>query len=189
MLSSCGALLSSLYGVKRLKKFDEEGFNNFKNKFVNKSTITDFFISSKESFKVYSNTTKDYYNIKNKSQPIQILYFENDSLISFHANCYAKGTAKNLNWNTDNRFETFPPKSAVDANLNIRFSIIKNIYPQLNNTVIKNKKKYAVVFFWTNVLEKISHDAINQVYLNIEQHNMVDSVQIITLNNDNSFIE
>ncbi|MCC7051352.1 MAG: hypothetical protein IT239_06210 [Bacteroidia bacterium] len=96
---------------------------------------------------------------------------------------------KNLNWNTDNRFNFFPPKSAIDTTLNMKYSDLVKIYTGLQSSDIKIKKKYTVVFFWTNVLEKISCDAISQVYNNIDLNKMTDSIEVITFNNDNSFIE
>ena len=121
------------------------------------------------------------------SQPIQMLYFQGDSLVSFQANCYVSGGVSNLNWNTDNRFDTFPPKSAINLDsLSLNFKSLNNCN---SNFVVDNGRKYTVIIMWTRVLEKVSKTAIEQVISNISSFNKEREVEIVFSNTDKWFID
>lgn len=118
-------------------------------------------------------------------QPIQILYFDEDVLRSFQANCFAKGSLSgNLDWNYNNRFESFFPKSAVTLENNkIKLSDIKRIY-NINDTT----EGVTIVFFWTNFMRKNVMKAFDQINDNIKSFASDTAINLITINTDYSFM-
>jgi hypothetical protein len=126
------------------------------------------------------------------SQPIQILYFDSTGrLISFHANCYAKGNLSGLDWNYDGRFEQFVPKSAIKLD-SVYFSLnlIKDcLKTEINGNFKNSKLKYTVVIFWTLMFETLSKKAIDLAIKNISQFGKQEEVAIYLINNDKAFLE
>ena len=182
-LHSCRPILYKIYGVDPIENFDEDKYDKVVNIFNSEYDNISSYISEDKSFKEYSNLDS---TIKNDlGQPIQILYFDGDTLKSFHANCYAKGSITgNLNWNYADRFESFIPKSATDIeNKNIKLSDIKQIYSITNKT-----DGITVVFFWTNFLGKASIRAFNTITDNIKTYSTYQDVNIIAINTDYSFL-
>jgi len=185
-ITSCTFIFSKLYGVKEISGFNQREYRKFINS-VKDSTITmyDIAIDSSDFTRFFKYETSPHKR-KIFSQPIQILYFnKSKKLISFHANCFAKGKLTNLDWNTDLRFNTFPPLSAVAAdsiptNLNKYRSILETI----NFT---DNKKYVIIIFWTRMLEKVSKTAILTVINNLKKFNKVNDSVIILVNTDDFF--
>jgi len=184
LFSSCSLLLKNVYGYKEIKEFDQKEYDKFIAEIKQSYPVNDK-VSTYNEFYNYIALGKDSIQRKDLSQPIQILYFDRDSLVSFHANCYAKGQLSGLDWNYENRFSIFPPHSAKnpeDFN-SIRFKKINEIF-QFNDKL----KKYTIIIFWTRMFEKISKDAIYLVINNLKT-NKVKDAQIILINTDHFFFK
>lgn len=166
--SSCSFLLKKSYGINDLTSFDKENYEDFL-AFIPDTINYISIISSKEQFRSKIESGIDNNNKNDFGQPIQILYFNEDSLISFHANCHAKGSLRGLDWNINNRFESFVPISAVPIkHLDYTLNKTTYIYPE-----IKNKdKKYTIIFFWTNMMTKLSKEAFKIVMKNLSDNNI-----------------
>lgn len=187
LLTSCSLVLSKVYGVKELSKFDKQEYDNFISKLKIENTNYYSLVSDSASFRKSINLGDSILTKKDLYQPIHILYFEKKQIVSFQANCYAKGTLKNLNWNYDNRFSFFPPKSAVPITNehNITFEKFKEIYPQLKNI---KEKRYSIIIFWTLMLKNISYDAIQTVFKNIKKFNKTNETIVYLINTDKFFV-
>ncbi len=166
LFPSCSVLLSKIYGVEELKSFNEKEYNNFVTHLVEKYDLSSIISDTIQ----YKNIIKQGRSSKEKNnlgQPVQILYFDDNMIKSYHANCYAKGSLSNLNWNTEDRFSVFPPKSAIlSDSLAINLEDYIDIYP---NITIQKDKKYTIVIFWTQMLSKVSKAAIETVFFNIKK--------------------
>jgi len=191
LFCSCNAVFSKLYGVKKIEKFDAVQYLKTLDKLVSKydSTLCISHIGTEIEFKEYYSLDED--DKKNLYQPIQILYFYDDTLKSFHANCYAKGTLSGkLNWNYNKQFSTYYPTSAVVPLMErntVKLSSLQAIY-KIENTE-KYKDRTTIVFFWTNMLKKQSIIAFDTVVKNIMQNvkNKEEYPLIILINNDHAF--
>ena len=160
ILSSCSAIMSSMYGVKRIKRFDQQNYDNF---IAKAKEYTDFvaIVSTHDQYRQLINLGQDSVEKKDFGQPVQMLYFDNGILASYHINCYAKGGVSNINWNTDNRFSSFIPQTAVKHSIgDKKLSDYTKIYPELASS---SDKPYTILIFWTNMLPKISLSAIKTV--------------------------
>lgn len=183
LFSGCEKTMSVLYGVRNIDKFEQERCDDFAASVVRESISLSALVSDSLQFVAYWNLYGDTLWKKTAVQPVQILYFMGDTLISYHVNCYAKGGMASLDWNTDNRFGQFPPQSAVPlTTLQLGFSQIAKIYG------LEAKKDLKIVVFWTNMLTKISKSAVNEVFDNIEKHGKDKECEVFIINTDKFFI-
>ena len=182
-LSSCSMILHHIYGINILNEFNHNHYDNF----IDKTTTSCVsIVSSANQYKEVIELGLDTIQKKDLMQPIQLMYFKNNSLNSYHINCYAKGRFGNLDWNTDNRFNYYPPKTAVKVKgIQIDLEKIRDIYPFTANCVENN----TIVVFWTLMLEKQSRGAIDIVIRNLEDNQKMEGTNIILINIDKYYID
>ena len=171
-----------IYGIKEIEKVSVKDYELEKKELslVNKNVHLNFITSKKEQFQEYCSSPNKAEE-KNLSQPIQILYFNNNIINSFHINCLAEGTFFNLNWNTNNRFETFPPKTAL-AFPTHKTSSIYSIYPSLKT----NQNK--IVIFWTSMLYRQSKEALLTITNNLKKFELENEYEIYLINTNNFYL-
>ncbi|ADR23243.1 hypothetical protein MATR_29080 [Marivirga tractuosa] len=183
-ISSCTTLISKIYGVNQIDSINEEKINQFYNEFDFDGIQTS---QVKIDSAVFQNLREheDSTIKKDLGQPIQLHYFKDSDLVSFHANCYAKRSLRNLNWNYEQRFESFLPISAVED---------LECYPDLQrlNRMIadldtSSEEDIVIAIFWTRMLEDISKDAINIVLRNIREFEKEEKIRLILINTDSFF--
>lgn len=184
ILTSCSKLLNGIYGIKQIDIVEVAKINQFYASLDFEGIETEKIIVDSVTFQSFRKHQDEGIQ-KDLSQPIQIHYFKNGNLESFHANCYAKGSLKNLDWNYQDRFESFIPMSAVEnlanhPDLTAVNKIFKNYDISINNKVI-------IVIFWTRMLEEISKDAIELVLENIRQFDQEEEVKLLLINTDSFF--
>ncbi len=167
-------------GIEAIKKFDnskvEEVEKNFKK--LNPNIITKTI--SKEQFLYYRDGFGDLYK-NDLMQPLQIHYYTNDTLVSFHANCYAKGSfGGSLKWNYDGKFDEFIPKTSaqIQANKGLNFILTEFTLPQ-------PKTKNTIIFFWSNLLPKQSIEAFKLIVENSKKSS--EKSTLININTDHFF--
>ena len=180
LLSGCGLM----YGYKPIKQFDQKDYDQMITSVLDRDFKINPIVSEYEQFDAYRTCIQDsLWQHQTAVQPVQILYFKKDSLISYHINCTAKGGFSNLNWNTDQRFETFPPLSAVTITPQMQnLSKIRDIYG------IHDDSEYLIVVFWTNMLPKISKSAIETVKTNLRENGAVKKAAIVLINTDKFYV-
>ena len=180
LLAGCGVL----YGYKTLKQFDQKDYDQMITSVLDRDFKISPIVSDYGQFDAYRTCIQDsLWQHQTAVQPVQILYFKKDSLLSYHINCTAKGGFSNLNWNTDQRFETFPPVSAVPITPQMQnLSKIKDIYG------IHDDSEFLVVVFWTNMLPKISKSAIETVKTNLRENGAVNKTGIVLVNTDKFYV-
>lgn len=184
IFTGCSFILSNLYGVRQLKKFNQKDYESFLAELPDCVSYTTI-ISSEEQYKQVIAIGKNKSQQNDFGQPVQILYFESELLKSFHANCYAKGRISNLNWNTDKRFSTFLPMTAMEYEEKIQLDLYNKIFPEIQNP---HEKKYVILIFWSNMLRKVSLSAVETVVENIKQFDKIDNTAIYLINSDNFFV-
>lgn len=186
-LGSCSFIMYKAYGVRTLRKFDRNACEKAVASIDTKGIEVKQFYADTAAYKCTRRMPVSKKVRKDFSQPVQILYFRHDTLVSYHANCYAQGKPTQLNWNYAGRFEQFVPKSAIKLD-----SVPLQLSKFLNcnsNPLIVPKKKYTVVIYWTTMTEKISKDAIETVIDNINRFKANSESQILLINNDQAFVE
>lgn len=183
LFSGCEKTMSVLYGVRNIDKFEQKRCDDFAASVGRESISLSALVSDSLQFVAYWNLFADTLWKRTAVQPVQILYFMGDTLVSYHVNCYAKGGMASLDWNTDNRFGQFPPQSAVPlTTLQLSFPQIVELYG------VEAKKDLKIVVFWTNMLAKISKSAVNAALDNVEKHGQNKKCEVFIINTDTFFI-
>ena len=182
---SCTNILYKWYGIKDLSHFDEKQHTDFISSIDTTHVSFISIVSDAKQFEKIVDNATDSMQRKIFYQPIQIIYLKNDKIISYHINCYAGVKSRNLDWNIDNRFYSFPPKTAVDTH-NIILSLTQ--FREVYSDILSNKP-YNVIVFWTLMMKDFSKNAIYTVAENIHTFNMQDSTDVYLINIDNFFID
>ena len=164
-LSSCNTLASMLFGFREINGYDAEQCERFYRKLPKDFAFTPLACDEKQ-FRQVSELGADSMQMKDLYQPLKIMYFHGDSLVSFHINCYCPPTLGfNLNWNYGHQFDVFPPATTVPLEgYTVTRTQMQSVFPE-----IKGEKDYAVLVFWTNMLHKVSRAEIKTVYRNLKR--------------------
>ncbi len=179
--TACNSLWYTVVGVRKLNTFDQTIIDAFIEKLPKESFLS--IIGEAEQFQSVMDFTSDSAIMHSLYQPIQILYFKGDSLVSYHINCTAPSKGLKLNWNYQGRFESFPPLSAIDcSSYPISLTAYRNIYAE-----IEEHDGYSIIVFWTNLLYKYSRSAIMQVFENVKHNSQGVEPRIYLINNDAFF--
>ena len=180
MLSSCNTLAPMLFCFREIHGYDAEQCEKFYKKLPKDFEFTPLACNEKQFMQV-SELGADSMQMKNLYQPLKIMYFHGDSLVSFHINCYCPPTISfDLKWNYNHQFDVFPPTTSVVLDgYTVTRSQLMDIFPE-----IKGEKEYTVLVFWTNMLTKISRSEIKTVYKNLKKFGHLNDAEIYLVNDD-----
>ncbi len=179
-LASCNTLMPMLFGLQEIHGYDAEQCEKFYKKLPKDFEFTPLACNEKQFMQV-SELGADSMQMKNLYQPLKIMYFHGDSLVSFHINCYCPPTLGfNLNWNYNHQFDEFPPTTSVPLDgYKVKLSEMQTVFPE-----IKGEKDYTVLVFWTNMLHKISKSEIKTVCKNLKKFGHLNDAEVYLINND-----
>jgi len=125
---------------------------------------------------------------KNHAQPIQALYFGHQPYPeAWFINCYAPGFP-NLNWNVDNAFSTFPPKSPAPVDSLLSFDQLFGVAKPLAGNALPKynaEQPYTVAIIWNRFMFKQSKRLNRQVIQNLKNSGV--PYRLLYINNDNIF--
>lgn len=178
--SSCNTLAPMLFGFREIHGYDAEQCEKFYRKLPKDFAFMPL-VCDEEQFRQVSNLGADSMQMKNLYQPLKIMYFHGDELVSFHINCYCPPTLGfNLNWDFNHQFDEFPPATTVPLEgYTVTRNQLMNVFPE-----IKGDAEYTVLIFWTNMLHKISKGEIKTVYKNLKKFQQLNNTKICLINND-----
>ena len=184
-LSGCNTLMPVLFGLREIHGYDAEQCGKFYKKLPKDFEFTPLVCNEKQFYQV-SELSADSMQMKNLYQPLKIMYFHGDSLVSFHINCYCPPTLGfNLNWNFNHQFDEFPPATTVPLDgMTITSSQMQAIFPE-----IKGEKGYTVLIFWTNMLHKVSKGEMKTVYKNLKKFGHLNDIEVYLVNEDITMAE
>lgn len=164
-LTSCNTLMPLLFGLQEIDGYDAEQCARFYKKLPKDLAFTPLVCDEAQFFQV-SQLGADSMQMKDLYQPLKIMYFHGDSLVSYHINCYCPPTLFfNLKWNFKHQFEVFPPTTTVPLDgYTLTRTQMQSVFPE-----IKGEAECTVLVFWTNMLAKISRSEIKTVYKNLKK--------------------
>ena len=181
VVSGCKSLGYKIMGVKELDGFNEKSYESFMRKLPDIDYVD--IVGETEQFWSVMDLTTDSSVLHRIYQPIQILYFDKDSLVSFHVNCTAPSKGLNLDWNYQGRFEAFPPRSPIEVeSCPLSLGDYRNVYSE-----IEESEGYSIIVFWTDMLYKFSRSAILSVAENMKKYGTDLSIKLYLINNDKFF--
>lgn len=179
-LTGCNTLMPTLFGLQEIHGYDARQCEKFYKRLPKDFDFTPV-VCDDEQFFAVSNLGADSMQMKDLYQPLKIMYFHGDTLVSFHINCYCPPTVFfNLKWNFKHQFDVFPPATTVPLDgMTVTRSQLMDIFPE-----IKGNSDYTVLVFWTNMLAKISRSEIKTVYKNLKKFGYLKDVEVYLVNDD-----
>ena len=174
VLSGCSVIGPAVFGLREIDGYNADQCAKFYKKLPNDFAFTPI-VCNDEQFFAVSNLGADSMQMKDLYQPLKIMYFHGDSLVSFHINCKCPPTLTfnlnwnywhQLNWNYWHQFDVFPPTTTMPLDgYTLTRHDLQAIFPE-----IKGDGDYTVLVFWTNLLHKISRSEIRTVYRNLKRY-------------------
>ena len=180
VLSGCNIVMPLLFGLQEIEGYNAEQCAKFYKKLPKDFAFVPIVCSDEQFFQV-SELGADSMQMKNLYQPLKIIYFHDDSLVSFHINCYCPPTLFfNLKWDYDHQFDMFPPTTTVPLDgYTVTCTKMQSVFPE-----IKGETDYAVVVFWTNMMAKVSRSEIKTVHKNLKKFGRLNDVEVYLINDD-----
>lgn len=176
---------ATMFGIKDISQFDQSKCDDFVAAVQEDDLSIHAVTSDAEHFETYRSLVGDsLWRESISAQPVQILYFKDGSLVSYHINCTAKARFFNLDWNTDHRFETFPPTSAIE--LEERYQALSQLRKLYD---ISDNRPYLIVVFWSNMTPKIAKTAVETVKKNLRQYGNPNIADIVLINTDHYYLK
>lgn len=188
--SSCSFMMKKMMGIKNPRIMDEKLHTRYLKKMhapVDQAYLLDtnylYFLEIKDTLN-FREQKKNHY------QPIQAIYYGHGQFQeAWFINCYAPGFPK-LNWNFENKFATFPPKTAAPLDSLVSFNrLIAHAASFKNNKKHKvgENEPYTVVFIWNRIFKKESKRLHRIVLENLKM--CPEPYRIIYINNDNIYAQ
>lgn len=179
-LTGCNTLMPTLFGLQEIHGYDARQCEKFYKRLPKDFDFTPV-VCDDEQFFAVSNLGADSMQMKDLYQPLKIMYFHGDSLVSYHINCYCPPTVFfNLKWNFKHQFDVFSPTTTVPLEgYTVTRSQMQSVFPE-----IKGEKEYTVLVFWTNMLTKISRSEIKTVHRNLKKFGHLNDVEVYLVNDD-----
>ena len=177
-LTGCGIILRKNYGYHDPADFNESAYRSFISS-LDTARFTHV-QSTAPQFERYIALVSDSARKKDLSQPVQILYFNDTTLVAYHANCYARGGLSGIDWNWNGAFDRLPPGTAIEPALfGLDLPELRAIYGEVEPT-----RNYTVVVFWSWMVEEVSRDAVQTVIGNIDSSGNSDQCSVVLVNSD-----
>jgi len=176
------------------KYLSQEDLENFRKEF-NLPKEKTFRLDTNYIRYLFSFDTTQYADqIKNHYQPIQALYYDRDGqLVSFHINCYAGINVSgkdDLNWNQENVFASFLPKSVVPVDsllpLSKHLSFIETFDNKPIDTTGFSAFDFTIIIHWSKKWR--SNDSKNLINIVSNNANLAGKkkLNIIYVNSDDA---
>ena len=176
-----------MFGFRIIKEVDEVEYSNFITK-CNETGLNMHFVRT-DSLNLTSiancGLSQEYKSLM--LQPLQAYLFDGNTVIFFVANCLVPPKLPNLNWNHNNKFDSFPPKNTINIDsLNISLSNFNSL-----NEIIttESTSRYTYIVNCSFFMERQSTKLIDMVKYNIKQFNLSDSTLLILNNTDDIMIK
>lgn len=188
-LISCSSIFTGIYGMKKTKAIDENTVAKFAKKYDVPAADSYELDTAYFSYLFSLDTAQFKQELKNHSQPLQALYYDNSGqLKSFQVNCYTGGFP-NLRWDRDDIMTTFPPKQQAPIDSIVPLEThLKYLKPlSETKTIQTDNYDYIVIVHWNRFMGRQSKRLIRIVQDNSEL--VTDKkVKIIYANTDNLFV-
>ncbi|MCF6171745.1 MAG: hypothetical protein L3J66_12270 [Bacteroidales bacterium] len=149
-----------------------------------------------ENLNIADHDSSDYYNLKkalnDDQQPSQFRFYDNKGTETFKlVNCYIDPPIP-LNWNVDNCFDSFPPKTSIETlnihKFNLDFLLTNSKFINQDKLSFNEfpKADYYGVIIWNEFFKRPSKRLINTVRKYIGKTDK--TVVLIFINNHNQFL-
>lgn len=177
MAAGCSSVVKAVFGIEEIKEYEADRVSSF---FASSRSLMPCsqLIATVEQQDSLIRLDADSSMMQHRGQPVQILYFDGDSLIFYHISCYTQKGLFRADWNTYGSFGHFPPQPTIvpDRYGAMTLSAYARHLPGLSK-----KSRYTVVVIWSSVLYRMSEKAVKAVAGNVHSH---DEVTVFLVNID-----
>ena len=168
LTAGCSLIVKTAFGIDEIKEYRDTEVQSFLVESQRKVSCRQIVASIGQQDSLI-RLDLDSTMMQHRGQPVQILYFDGDSLLFYHINCYTQSGLFQFNWNNYHSFDHFPPSPTVVVPHNKESMTLSNytrILPSL-----KSFRRYTVLILWSNVTRKVSAKAVDAVATNIQGRN------------------
>ena len=168
LTAGCSLIVKTAFGIDEIKEYRDTEVQSFLVESQRKVSCRQIVASIGQQDSLI-RLDLDSTMMQHCGQPVQILYFDGDSLLFYHINCYTQSGLFQFNWNNYHSFDHFPPSPTVVVPHNKESMTLSNytrILPSL-----KSFRRYTVLILWSNVTRKVSAKAVDAVATNIQGRN------------------
>ena len=168
LTAGCSLIVKTAFGIDEIKEYRDTEVQSFLVESQRKVSCRQIVASIGQQDSLI-RLDLDSTMMQHRGQPVQILYFDGDSLLFYHINCYTQSGLFQFNWNNYHSFDHFPPSPTVVVPHNKESMTLSNytrILPSL-----KSFRRYTVLILWSNVARKVSAKAVDAVATNIQGRN------------------
>ena len=167
LLGGCAPLAKMLFGIEEIKAVDEARISSFLDD-CGSGVPCSQIVATASQIDSLIRLDADSSQMQHRAQPVQVLYFDGDSLVFWHINCYTQSGLLSFDWNNYGSFGHFPPSPTIveDGHHSMALNRYVHFLPQL-----KPSTRYTVIILWSNMLRKVSRKAVGSVAENIEGRN------------------
>lgn len=168
LTAGCSLIVKTAFGIDEIKEYRDTDVQSFLVESQRKVSCRQIVASIGQQDSLI-RLDLDSTMMQHRGQPVQILYFDSDSLLFYHINCYTQSGLFQFNWNNYHSFDHFPPSPTVVVPHNKESMTLSNytrILPSL-----KPFRRYTVLILWSNVTRKVSAKAVDAVATNIQGRN------------------
>ncbi len=168
LTAGCSLIVKTAFGIDEIKEYRDTDVQSFLVESQRKVSCRQIVASIGQQDSLI-RLDLDSTMMQHRGQPVQILYFDGDSLLFYHINCYTQSGLFQFNWNNYHSFDHFPPSPTVVVPHNKESMTLSNytrILPSL-----KPSRRYTVLILWSNVARKVSAKAVDAVATNIQGRN------------------
>ena len=168
LTAGCSLIVKTAFGINEIKEYRDTEVQSFLVESQRKVSCRQIVASIGQQDSLI-RLDLDSTMMQHRGQPVQILYFDGDSLLFYHINCYTQSGLFQFNWNNYHSFDHFPPSPTVVVPHNKESMTLSNytrILPSL-----KPFRRYTVLILWSNVTRKVSAKAVEAVAKNIQGRN------------------
>ena len=160
LTAGCSLIVKTAFGINEIKEYRDTEVQSFLVESQRKVSCRQIVASIGQQDSLI-RLDLDSTMMQHRGQPVQILYFDGDSLLFYHINCYTQSGLFQFNWNNYHSFDHFPPSPTVVVPHNKESMTLS----------LKPFRRYTVLILWSNVTRKVSAKAVDAVATNIQGRN------------------
>ena len=182
LAAGCSVIAKVAFGIDEIKEYREDKVQSFLAESQRKVPCRQI-VATVEQQDNLIRLDHDTTMMQHRAQPVQVLYFDGDSLVFYHINCYTQSGLLSYDWNNKGSFGQFPPSPTVvpDWHGSMTFTEYSRCLPGLNTN-----SRYTVLILWSNMLRKVSAKAVETVAANIDGQN---DCTVWLVNTDHWFVD
>ena len=182
LAAGCSVIAKVAFGIDEIKEYREDKVQSFLAECQRRVPCNQI-VATTEQQDSLIRLDCDTSMMQHRAQPVQVLYFDGDSLVFYHINCYTQSGLLSYDWNNKGSFGQFPPSPTVvpDWHGSMTLTEYSRCLPGL-----KTSSHYTVLILWSNMLRKVSAKAVETVAANIDGHN---DCTVWLVNTDHWFVD